>query len=48
MDKETTIFILQAIEKLSRAILTDDYEPLEIHEINQQSSIILYDLEKEF
>lgn len=40
---EIIVFLLQAIEKLSLAILTDSYDPEELHEIHQQAGIHLYD-----
>jgi hypothetical protein len=43
-NKEITIFILQAIEKLSLAILTGDYDNREIDELQQMAGIHLFDL----
>ncbi|MED1863316.1 hypothetical protein P4V41_07590 [Fictibacillus nanhaiensis] len=46
INKETAVFILQAIEKLSLAILTGEYDNEEIDGINQEAGIHLYDLKK--
>jgi hypothetical protein len=48
VDKENSTeinrFMLQAIEKLSLAILTGDYDNREIDEIHQMAGIHLFDL----
>jgi hypothetical protein len=43
-DKEVTKFILQAIEKLSLAILTGNYDNRELDELHQMAGIHLFDL----
>lgn len=45
MDKETAKFILQAIESLSLAVITGDYDDRELNEIHQQAGSLLFELE---
>lgn len=46
MEKETAAFILQAIESLSLAVITGEYDHRELNEIHQQAGSLLFELEK--
>jgi len=43
-DREAIIFLMEAVEKLTLAVLMEDYDGREIHDLHQDAGIYLVDL----